>query len=107
MAHLDAALALAPDGEQWRAHADADHESISSMFGGWTAAVLLRAVSPPRQATRQPSALTVNFIRPVAPGSDVTITASRLGGGRSLEHWRADLALARRRTSCSPPRWSC
>ncbi len=43
MAHLDAALALAPDGEHWRAHADADHESISSMFGGWTAAVLLRS----------------------------------------------------------------
>ncbi len=45
MAHLDAALALEPDGEgRWRAHADADHESISAMFGGWTAAVLLRAV---------------------------------------------------------------
>ncbi len=97
MAHLDAALALAPDGEQqWRAHADADHESISSMFGGWSAAVLLRAVSATAAnastpSIGQPSALTVNFIRPVAPGSEVAITASRLGGGRSLEHWRADL----------------
>ena len=45
MAHLDAALALEPDGDgRWRAHADPDHESISSMFGGWTAAVLLHAV---------------------------------------------------------------
>ena len=45
MAHLDAALALEPDHDgRWRAHADPDHESISSMFGGWTAAVLLRAV---------------------------------------------------------------
>ena len=96
MAHLDAALALAPDGEQWRAHADADHESISSMFGGWTAAVLLRAVSATSASASaptdgRPSALTVNFIRPVAPGRDVAITAARLGGGRSLEHWRADL----------------
>jgi len=57
MAHLDAALALAPDGDQWRAHADADHESISSMFGGWTATMATELVgvqwqinspSPPR-----------------------------------------------------------
>ena len=93
MAHLDAALALAPDGDQWRAHADADHESISSMFGGWTAAVLLRAVIATAATDAQPSALTVNFVRPIVPGSDVTIAASRLGGGRSLEHWRVD-ALA-------------
>ncbi|HEY3672492.1 MAG TPA: thioesterase family protein [Acidimicrobiia bacterium] len=92
MAHLDDALALVPAGDgQWRAHADADHESISAMFGGWTAAVLLRAARLTAESEAQPSALTVNFIRPVAPGTDVSLTASRLGGGRSLEHWRADL----------------
>ena len=58
MAHLDAALALEPDGEgRWRAHADADHESISAMFGGWTAAVLLRAVLATAASDAQPSAL--------------------------------------------------
>jgi acyl-CoA thioesterase len=92
MAHLDAALALEPDGEgRWRAHADADHESTSAMFGGWTAAVLLRAALATGASDSQPSATTVNFIRPVTPGADVTLTALRLGGGRSLEHWRADL----------------
>ena len=106
MAHLDAALALEPDGDgRWRAHADADHESISAMFGGWTAAVLLRAVLATSASDAQPSATTVNFIRPVTPGTDVTIAASRLGGGRSLEHWRADLHAAE--PSCSPPRSSC
>jgi acyl-CoA thioesterase len=92
MPHLDAALALAPDGQgRWRAHADADHESISAMFGGWTAAVLLRAVLSSAASDAQPSATTVNFIRPVAPAGDVSLTTARLGGGRSLEHWRADL----------------
>jgi acyl-CoA thioesterase len=92
MAHLDAALALEPvaDG-RWRAHADADHESISAMFGGWIAAVQLRSVLATAASDARPSAATVNFIRPVAPASDVTIDVVRLGGGRSLEHWRADL----------------
>src|SRR5689334_633247 len=95
MPHLDAALTLEPRGVgRWRAHADADHESISAMFGGWTAAVLLRAVLATAAGDAQPSAVTVNFIRPVSPGTDVTLTASRLGGGRSLEHWRADLHAA-------------
>jgi len=40
MPHLDRAIALASDTDgRWRAHADPDHESISAMFGGWTAAV--------------------------------------------------------------------
>jgi acyl-CoA thioesterase len=92
MAHLDAALALTPDGDgRWRAHADADHESISAMFGGWTAAVLLRSVLASTESDARPSALTVQFVRPVAVGGDVVIAPERLGGGRSLEHWRADL----------------
>jgi acyl-CoA thioesterase len=92
MPHLDAALTVEADGDgRWRAHADADHESISAIFGGWTAAVLLRAVLASTQGDAQPSALTVNFIRPVAVGGDVVVSPRRLGGGRSLEHWRADL----------------
>lgn len=95
MADLDEALALEPAGEhRWRAHADAHHESISAMFGGWTAAVLLRAVLATTESDAQPSAATINFIRPVMPGTDVILTASRLGGGRSLEHWRAELHAA-------------
>ncbi|HLM17570.1 MAG TPA: thioesterase family protein [Acidimicrobiia bacterium] len=91
MGHLDAALELVPDGQRWRAHADADHESISAMFGGWTAAIMLGAVAATAASDARPSALTANFIRPVPPGRDVVIIPSRLGGGRSLEHWRADL----------------
>ena len=94
MADLDHALTLRTDGtDRWVAFADPDHESISGMFGGWTAAIMLGAVERSAAGTATPSALTVNFFGPIAPGGDVAITAQRLGGGRSIEHWRADARL--------------
>jgi acyl-CoA thioesterase len=92
MGTLGEALALTRDGDgRWRVRADADHESISAMFGGWTAAVLLGAVLGSADGDARPSATTVNFLRPVAPGADLVIATTSLGGGRSLEHWRTDL----------------
>jgi acyl-CoA thioesterase len=94
MADLDDALALREDGpDRWVAFADPDHESISGMFGGWTAAIMLGAVERSAAGTASPSALTVNFLGPIAPGGDVAVTAHRLGGGRSIEHWRTDARL--------------
>lgn len=60
-----------------------------------------------------PSAMTVNFLTPVVPGSTVRIRVRRLGGGRSVSHWSAEVqpvegddvlaaamaVLARRRTT--------
>ena len=110
MAHLDAALALASDGEQWRAHADADHESISSMFGGWTAAVLLRRGVATSASDGQPSALDGQLHPAGGPGSDVTIScvAPR---GRAVRTLARRLAPGRRRDrrrrAARRPRWSC
>ena len=64
------------------------------MFGGWTAAVLLQAVVASTEGDAQPSASTVNFLRPVRWVVTSVIAPERLGGGRSLEHWRADLHAA-------------
>lgn len=92
MGSLDEALALDPMGaNRWRAHADPDHESINAMFGGWTAAVSLAAVLASASSPLTPSALTVNFIRPVAPGTRPVLDVEHLGGSRSIDHWRADL----------------
>jgi hypothetical protein len=64
MADLDHALALRADGtDRWVAFADPDHESISGMFGGWTAAIILGAVERSAAGTATPSALTVNSLR--------------------------------------------
>ena len=93
MSTLDQATSLRPDGPgSWLAYADPDHESISAMFGGWTAAVILSAVMQSATESASPSAMTVNFLAPITPGEDVVISVNHLGGGRSINHWRADVS---------------
>jgi acyl-CoA thioesterase len=92
MGSLDDAVRLEPAGaNRWRAHADPDHESINGMFGGWTSAVLLAGMTASAPSGMRPSALTVNFLSVVAPGSDPVLHVEHLGGSRSIDHWRADL----------------
>src|SRR5688500_10344150 len=76
---------------RWLAHADPDHQSITGMFGGWTAGVLLGAVSQAADGPAKPSAMTVNYLGAIPPGDDVVVTAEHLGGGRSIDHWRAEV----------------
>jgi acyl-CoA thioesterase len=86
------ALTLQPHGERtWRAHADPDHQSITGMFGGWTAGVLLGAVSLAADGPAKPSTITVNYLDAIPPGDDVLVTTEHLGGGRSIDHWRAEV----------------
>jgi acyl-CoA thioesterase len=91
MSELEDALTVRPAAAGWAAYADPKFESINAMFGGWTTAVSLRAVMESVGGDGQPSAITVNFIGPVTPGSDVTIATRRLGGSRSVSHWLAEL----------------
>lgn len=101
MTSFDEAVALEAlqtrEGGRWRAHADRRHESITGMFGGWTAAVSLQAVlrtAGAEGSTATPAALTVHFMDKITPGEDVVLAVTRLGGGRSLAHWRAELLPA-------------
>lgn len=92
MGSLDEAVALEAAGEDcWRAHADPDHESLNGMFGGWTSAVSLAAVIASADGALRPSALTINYLSVVTPQTAPTIHVERLGGSRSIDHWRADL----------------
>ena len=92
MVSIGESLALRPDRDgRWIAHADPDHQSITGMFGGWTAGVLLGAAVRTFGGTASPSALTVNYLGAVPPGDDVVVTAEHLGGGRSIDHWRAEV----------------
>ncbi|PHS22747.1 MAG: hypothetical protein COA85_10890 [Robiginitomaculum sp.] len=92
MSTFDEALAVHPDGNGiWRAHADPRCEANTGMFGGWTAAILLKAILADAQHHGEPIAVTTNFISRIIPGDDVTIGTTHLGGGRSLNNWRADL----------------
>jgi acyl-CoA thioesterase len=92
MGTLDEALSLRPDGpDRWLAHADPDHESITAMFGGWTAGVTLASVVRSSAGGATPSAMTIDFIGAITPGQDVAVEVGFLGGGRSIEHWRVDV----------------
>jgi acyl-CoA thioesterase len=91
VSELEEALALRPGDGCWHVFADPRYESVNAMFGGWTAAVLLRAVTSSADGHTAPSAITTNFIRPIAPGSAVRIRTRHLGGSRSVGHWVAEL----------------
>ena len=92
MSDLEAALTLTPTGDQrWTAFADPRYEAAIGMFGGWTAAVLLRSVIDDNSRLGTPSALTVNYVAKVDPGADVVIRSRRVGGSRSLHHWQSEL----------------
>lgn len=96
MMHVfDETSQLRSDGNQvWVGLADARQEATNGMYGGWTAALLLRAVMSDANDQGSPSTLTVHFIKPVKPGSDVKIRTQSLGGGRSLSIWQAELQIA-------------
>ena len=84
-------LAIEVIGGRARAFADPNYEANTGMFGGWTAALLLNAVLAQPEASGTASAITVNFINRITPGEELGLVARKLGGGRSLAHWRCDL----------------
>ncbi len=90
MGSVGQAIELRPDaGGRWLAHADPDHESITGMFGGWTSAVVLNAVLRSSETAAKPVSMTINFVGPISAGAEVAVDVERIGGGRSIQHWRA------------------
>ncbi len=95
MSQFDDALALRSAEEGlWLGFADPRYEAMTGMYGGWTAAVLLRAVMLAADPLYTPSALTINYIQKIEPGSDVFIRVKCIGGSRSIQHWQADVLQA-------------
>ena len=76
---------------RWATVAHPHQQSISGMFGGWTSAVALNAVCQASQSGMTPGALSINFVNMIDGGAAVELQPERLGGGRSVEHWRVDL----------------
>jgi acyl-CoA thioesterase len=95
MGELETALKLDEAGDgQWRGRADPIYEAANGMYGGMSAALLLKAVLSEAEVQGSPSALAVNFVRAVTPGSDIAIRTRLLGASRSIKHWIAELAIA-------------
>lgn len=93
MSILSEAFALTPMGPKlWRGFADPRNEGGSGIFGGWTASVLLKSILDDGSHHGQPSAITVNYLKHVAAGSNVLLRTRHLGdGGHSLNFWAAEL----------------
>jgi acyl-CoA thioesterase len=95
MTDLEEALTVVAGGDgEWSAFADPRYESLNAMFGGWTTAIALRTVQDSIGSSAKPSAITINFVDRVEPGSDIRIRVDALGGSRSVTHWRADVTSA-------------
>ena len=75
----------------WTARADPNYESANGMFGGWTTAIALRAVCEQADSDATPSAITINFVSKLEPGTDLLIHTRRVGGGRSVSYWQSEL----------------
>lgn len=87
---LATALARKPDG-RLGGRTSADYWAFVGPFGGFTAAVLLRAVMADPQAAGEPVALTVNYCAPVAEGGfDLDVRLVR--ANRSSQHWTVTLS---------------
>jgi len=91
MSKLEQSLALQTLGDARVAVADPEYEANTGMFGGWTAALLLKAVLDHPESAGDASAFTVNFVARVVPGEQLLIRPTKLGESKSLSHWRADL----------------
>lgn len=95
MTQFDDSLALkAVEPGLWRGRALPLFVANNGMFGGWTVALLLKAVIGDPAAVGSPIAITVNFVAAVPPGSDLVLRTTCIGAGRSLAHWRCDLTAA-------------
>lgn len=95
MAEFDDLFALRPAGENaWMVHAPPACEANTGMFGGWTAAAMLKAALAHKEAEGTPAAFTATFVNRIEPGADMTVSVRKLGGGKSLKSWRADIESA-------------
>lgn len=95
MISLEDSLALHATGEgAWRAFADPENEAGTGMFGGWTAALLTKAVLLDPRAEGEPSALTVNYVNRIPANRELAVTVAPMGGSRSVMTWRAELRVS-------------
>jgi acyl-CoA thioesterase len=95
MSVFDESLALTTAGPgRWAGIASPRYEAVIGVFGGWTVALLLKAVLVEPEAGGSPVSITVNFIAALPPGAEIIVDVTRLGATRSLAHWRCDLRLA-------------
>src|SRR5262245_50924222 len=96
MHSLDAATRLERLGpERLRGHTSPLYANLSGPFGGWTAAMLMRAVMEDERRQGAPVALTVNYCAAIGEG-EVEISCRERRTGKSTQHWSLELTQGER-----------
>jgi len=89
---FDAAISLTPQADgRLMGRTDGGYWAFVGPFGGFTAGVLLRAVTQDARAAGDPVALTVNYAAPIAEGP-FDVAARLLRANRSTQHWLVELS---------------
>jgi hypothetical protein len=92
MTQLDDSLALTPEGNGvFASLADPRYEANSGMFGGWTAALMVKAVLSDVRASGTCSYLSMQYLKMIAPGSALRVTTRPVGGSNSVMVWQVEV----------------
>lgn len=81
--------------EKWAGQTSPSYANLGGPFGGWTAAILLRAVMLHERRQGSPVALTVNYCAAIADGA-FEISCSERRTGKSTQHWSLELTQGER-----------
>jgi acyl-CoA thioesterase len=93
---LDVATRLQRLGpEQLAGSTSALYANLAGPFGGWTAAILMRAVLEDSRRRGSPVALTVNYCAAIAEGA-FQISCRERRTGKSTQHWSLELTQSDR-----------
>ena len=94
MNEFDESTALqAGQPHAWGARSDPQREANTGMFGGWTAAMLLKAVLADAPDAGTPVSLTVHYLKLVPPGQALAIRTRPLAASRAVATWQAELSM--------------
>lgn len=89
MSAFDEATALARAAEGFRAQTDARFWMLAGPFGGWSAAVALRAMAEAARFDGVPVALTVHFLAAIGQGA-LPLRPALMRQNKSSAFWRVD-----------------
>jgi acyl-CoA thioesterase len=92
---FDEALLLSGRGAgEYAALASPAFEGSGAMFGGWTAALMLRAALAEAGPGQRALSIVMQYLRRVPAGAALGVKVECLKAGRTLSQWRCDLHLA-------------
>ena len=90
--HLfDEATRVTAGDSRWQGRTSPDYFAFVGPFGGFTAAIILRALMEHPQRAGDPLAITVNYCAPIAEG-EFDLDVRLVKANRSSQHWSVELS---------------